>query len=876
MPGIYVRKAKWIDWMQQRENPVLTVPGSYWLCHKNNIYKFIFRYHRTTRGIQEFGFGRELMKVIRRIIKNQPRQGQQFGTSHLLVTYNHTSWTRQDKMFAMLKFKERSVAAFSHAFVLTIKILHSLESTGQSVKYVTQFSFPDESTVLSDEDSSHVRAYEKKNEKENKRLRHSPKSDFLEKKNQCNIQNETLDSTNRNVQLDNHLTNEQSVKEESEYGEISDVTNSSKTEETVTKETPPETNTRFNKKAKVKLKKEKDDVINNESNKLNSLEESSIENYLTRRAINTDDIKLSNNSNNLFKIDITERDFTDYEPTSSTNNLQTDNGTDNNIDSINLPYQYLMEKEVENAKQKILYSNEIKNNITSYNRDEQCSKRHKSENINEANSEELFTNAVKSKDSPSPKRRKHSSDNITSRSSDITDLVMEGLMFTIRQGQDTVAVIEQKTKLEVDEVLENSEKIETTKGEKCLRNSSLLGLENLITMIELPKPTEVNNTNQKTIVQENILKSQSTNNLLLPSNETEHYNTRSYLKYMQWQPNFTSAAGASFSSSSEIYDDHEYNKNMTLMENENPEYEEEEEDIIPEALQDEIFQSSMPFQKRNKSNNNFEILGNKDLLMDDIDAEDVIKSGTIKTKLNKKGVNESSHNIFTILDEKSVMNRTYEHDKHCRSNVPIIISNEIITVDQIPLPLQKILNNTLSVKNAVISKTDKINTNINESSEKQLHQEKDVTLNEQLNSNTLKNTQYVENETDNECTSSTMPTAKVKNVSTIENNVNLKEKEPQNQNGKGKQLLPKEIQDITHKFYQELTCLQKKKDVADQKCLRSKRSLKVKNNNEMQIEMVKFFHDITRGAKVVVRRMSTKSIHSILGKSSSLAACMQR
>lgn len=40
------------------------------------------------RNIEQFNYGRELMKVIRRIIKSQPRQGQQFGTNHLLVTYS--------------------------------------------------------------------------------------------------------------------------------------------------------------------------------------------------------------------------------------------------------------------------------------------------------------------------------------------------------------------------------------------------------------------------------------------------------------------------------------------------------------------------------------------------------------------------------------------------------------------------------------------------------------------------------------------------------------------------------------------------------------------------------------------------------------------
>lgn len=75
-------------------------------------------------------------------------------------------------------------------------------------------------------------------------------------------------------------------------------------------------------------------------------------------------------------------------------------------------------------------------------------------------------------------------ESFASRSSDITDQVMEGLMFTIRQDKDNVRVLEQRTKMELDEVLENSEKVETKEGERCLVNSSLLRLENLVTKIE--------------------------------------------------------------------------------------------------------------------------------------------------------------------------------------------------------------------------------------------------------------------------------------------------------------------------------------------------------------------------------------------------------
>lgn len=48
MPGIYVRTVGRLDW-EDCEEPTLTVPGSYWLCHKDNIYKFTFKFHKTIR-----------------------------------------------------------------------------------------------------------------------------------------------------------------------------------------------------------------------------------------------------------------------------------------------------------------------------------------------------------------------------------------------------------------------------------------------------------------------------------------------------------------------------------------------------------------------------------------------------------------------------------------------------------------------------------------------------------------------------------------------------------------------------------------------------------------------------------------------------------
>lgn len=157
------------------------MPGSYWLCHKNNIYKFVFKYHRTTRNEKQFNFEKELMKIIRRIIKNQPPRKQQFCTRNLLVTFNRTSWTRQDKIFAMMKLKKRSLVAFSHAFILTIKLFHSVEME-QNLCKIT--SFPSNDTLIyQNENSNNTHTDKNKNEKEDKKcLIHSSKNDYSKKR----------------------------------------------------------------------------------------------------------------------------------------------------------------------------------------------------------------------------------------------------------------------------------------------------------------------------------------------------------------------------------------------------------------------------------------------------------------------------------------------------------------------------------------------------------------------------------------------------------------------------------------------------------------------------------------------------------------------
>ncbi|XP_015120180.1 uncharacterized protein LOC107043271 [Diachasma alloeum] len=335
MPGIHVRTLSNRGWDRREREPALTVPGSYWLCCKQNIYKFTFKYNKTTRSPQDFSHARELMKVVRKIIKLQPRQGQQFCTRHLLVTYNQSSWTRQDKMFAMLKFRDCPEAiAYPHAFILTIKT-------------TSPDSLPLKSSPLPP--------------------RPSPADDS------------STDSSTRLTPLP--PTPPKKLKSASFFGDLA-----------------------------LPL----------------------VEKYLHEQK------------------DPPPPDDDSEEPL---NDIQ---------ETVDMPYQYLIEREIEKTKAKV-----AKMSPTTRKSDPQPQ-----------------NNEVTTSSRGRPPPGSSPIDTSTAKSADITDLVMEGLMFTIRQDKDSVTVVEQKTKLEPDEVLENSERVEGRTGE-CLVNSSLLKLENLVGKIEI-------------------------------------------------------------------------------------------------------------------------------------------------------------------------------------------------------------------------------------------------------------------------------------------------------------------------------------------------------------------------------------------------------
>ncbi|XP_057337801.1 uncharacterized protein LOC130675917 [Microplitis mediator] len=640
MPGIHVRTSDKFDWIYREKEPLLTVPGSYWLCHKKNIYKFTFKYHRHSKDNKNFSHGKELMKVIRRIIKSQPRQGQQFGTRHLLVTYNHSSWTRQDKMFAMLKFRERTNAtAFSRAFVLTVKLL--------SVNLIFQ---------------------------------NGTEFDDL-------------------VEYDDNMKNKWDNIEQNDSKKSNDISQNIESVSTDNLEKMSDDSTEFK-------------SSNSDSEKITEPFSSGIE--------ISEPVKKSNVSffADLKNLPILERYISEQrdpaKPDSFTGNNE--EGFNEVHESIDMPYQYLIEREIERTNSKAI---------------DDSDKQPVAKSAAEKPTRDL-------RNEPAIFRAKTFStsniiDNATARSANITDLVMEGLMFTISQNQDSITVLEQKTKSEPDEVLENSEKAETVKGSKHLINSSLLKLENLITNIEksnnhntslergkdkitfpsnifckgnLTKPENLKlypnkladstdkadmsipiltDVNKRKSTETKISESTSSQRLPMISSQQKEpaftgikdFSDHTHCSYDD-KPKYSSYDN-SFDSKSSIIENVLKHATKKINSNEEKKYsnddkiynqhektdtDDEDEEIIPEALQndqsicrkiDETISSSIQIEESN-------------LLMDDVDSE------------------KQSHS----LNESQLINRT---------NAPRVISNEAVQYDLSSLRTPKLQDLKLSSSN---------------------------------------------------------------------------------------------------------------------------------------------------------------------------------
>lgn len=532
---------------------------------------------------------------------------------------------------------------------------------------------------------------------------------------------------------------------------------------------------------------------------------------------------------------------------------------------------------------------------------------------NNLSTNNMYNKSYKSRKQKSREfERKTISDEKVLRSSNITDLVMEGLMFTIRQDQDSVAVIEQKTKLEMDEVLENSEKVETKAGEKCLLNSSLLRLENLVTMIDLPREhTEQQHKTCHTISTStclspfNIFPSSTVYNLdvnsmdekvdklNIPINYDKH-NVKGYLNPCEsrWQHKYISSSiknnddcsaqgiitGRNEQLMKQQNDDNENNReNKNNIEIEK----EKRKDFIPQVFQPTLISS----EEKNTR------LQNRDLLTGNTDIEETNKYEiSVKRFYNSSlsSCSSISRKIFAknenSISEESGSTKLPQQE----ANGPKIISNKAVTIEQMPLALQKVLRHTC--------KTRRLSSTSNNETLQCERKTQHTALTENTFSETA--TSFIDNNMSlnitNPSVELTADSGEIKNhksesyitinkdtPETIEDAnedtcVNTKEKSNESsrtsRRSSSKNGSSRKLQDITEDFYYDLLHVRNKDNAIRQRCLRQRRrSLNNPDNiknGKVRIEMLKFIQDITEGARVVVKRLNIDNKSNLLKRRS--------
>lgn len=554
------------------------------------------------------------------------------------------------------------------------------------------------------------------------------------------------------------------------------------------------------------------------------------------------------------------------------------------------------------------YENSMEKNICSLN-DKDDNGRTISETIvNLNNIPDQYNKSYKARKQKSKESEKKTvSDDKILRSSNITDLVMEGLMFTIRQDQDSVAVIEQKTKLEMDEVLENSEKVETKAGEKSLVNSSLLRLENLVTMIDTPREhkdkdqqhkstchsicnnmclqqffpsdavynLDVNNVDEK-MDKLNIRASYGKHNVnikdLYPCERWPRKRISSSIN----NSDDCSAKEMITERSEQLKKQQDYDNKYDRKDKDNIEKEREKRNIL------EVFPSVLFSEKKNAE------LQNRDLLTNSTDTEE-----TSKHEMSVKKFYSSNNSLSYSLSnpkkiytkrKNSIISEESGSTKLSRleTNSLRIVSDKSITVEQIPLALQKVLhrthklsstsNNSLQHDTILTEKTtsetaisymdNNINSNItnNSSVELTLDSEEIKSYNDESCGTIDKDSSDINKET---CLMNTKEE--------INESHRASRRSSSSKNGS-----PRKLQDITEDFYYDLLHAHKDNAIR-QRCLRQRqRSLNNPNNIkncEMRIEMLKFIQDITEGARVVVRRLNIDNKSNLLEKKSTSATC---
>lgn len=602
--------------------------------------------------------------------------------------------------------------------------------------------------------------------------------------------------------------------------------------------------------------------------------------------------------------------------------------SENILDPSNVPmYQYFIKKEMENPKSNLMdqpvqknLQTEIKNRNKDYapkmikgnNKSihtkqkeiynkmtnlefQENDKQHTSVSIDDKQSEDnAHSKSYKTRKQKSRESEKKTIPDKVLRSSNITDLVMEGLMFTIRQDQDSVAVIEQKTKLEMDEVLENSEKVETKAGEKCLLNSSLLKLENLVTMIDSPRNRNERHKNRHAISNGanlspfNDFTGDAVHNVNINyvdagmdkssvSNYDRH-NTMNHLNLYQsqWQHqcvpfniknnNDSCSAGISIEKREQLMDwqdsDNEQNnkyKNNKMIK--------EEEDIISEISPSKKINTILQ-DTNSPMFRNIEELGKCDK--------------STEGHYPYSSLNPSKISTNTSISKESTLIKLSRHE----TNAPRIVSDKTITIEQMPPALQKVLRHTNRTRRFSSISSEMLQQNEQKmqcmaltgdtiSETDVLSEDKSVDRNI---TNNLLSTKFTINsekiKSDNEKSCITID----KDVPETNRDTHVKNSKGKNEthrtlrrSSSSKHSSPRKLQDITEEFYYDLLHVHNKDNAIRQRCLRQKqRSLNnlddVKSGDKVRIEMLKFIQDITEGARVVVRRLNIDNKPNLLEK----------
>lgn len=605
--------------------------------------------------------------------------------------------------------------------------------------------------------------------------------------------------------------------------------------------------------------------------------------------------------------------------------------SENILDPSDVPiYHYFIKKELENAKSNLVDQQVQKDLQTEININKDCvpkmikgnnksihtkqketynktnlefqenDKQHTSVTIGEKQSEDnTHSKSYKARKQKNKESEKKTIPDKVLRSSNITDLVMEGLMFTIRQDQDSVAVIEQKTKLEVDEVLENSEKVETKAGEKCLLNSSLLKLENLVTMIDSPRNRNERHKNRHAISNGanlspfNDFPGDTVHNVNInyvdagiDKSSISNYDRHNAMNHLnlyqsQWQHqcvpfniknnNDSCSAGISIEKREQLMDwqnsDNEQNKKYK-----NDKMIKGEEDIISPSIS--------PSKKINTvlPNTNSPTFRN----IEELDKHD---------KSTEEHYPYSSINRSKISTNTSVISKEPGSIKLSRqeTNVPRIVSDKPITIEQMPPALQKVLRHTSRARRLFSTSSEMLQQNEQKMQHMALTGDtisktdvllEDKSVNRNMTNNLL-STKFTTNsekiKSDNEKSNITIDkdVPETNRDSRVKNSKGRNESHRTLRRSSSKHSSPRKLQDITEEFYYDLLHVHNKDNAIRQRCLRQKqRSLNnlddVKSGDKVRIEMLKFIQDITEGARVVIRRLNIDNKPHLLEKNSNL------